>query len=234
MSENSGPDLTGTQLQEGGGMTYLLRLPSVKIDKPVPALVMMHGRGANEGDIYELVPYVDKRVLVVAPRAPMLNSDDPRGSFKWYDISQPGDPAEGGIDASVRKVIKFIEQLGPTLGVEIDPAQIYIGGFSQGAAMSYAVVSERPELVAGVIGHSGPFNDRAEARLRQANLKGKPFFVAHGTQDFLKIDEHGRRAAKVLKEIGTDLTYKEYDFAHETTVESRHDLADWLNSRLKF
>jgi poly(3-hydroxybutyrate) depolymerase len=49
--------LTGTKLVEGGPLTYLLRWPSqANNGKPVPTLLMLHGWGGNEADIYELVP----------------------------------------------------------------------------------------------------------------------------------------------------------------------------------
>ncbi|MEI6043566.1 MAG: alpha/beta fold hydrolase [Chloroflexota bacterium] len=229
-----GPDLTGTTLIEGEELTYLLRLPTLATAKPIPALVMLHGRGANEGDIYELVSYVDQRVLVVAPRAPLLHSEDPRGSFKWYDLDPSGRVVEDLLEASLEKLITFIEQVAQFSAVAVDPRQIYLGGFSQGAAISYALVTTRPDLVAGVIVHSSPFAPQVEARLRGARLHGKPFFVAHGLHDFLTIAEHGQRAARCLREIGADVTYHEYPFAHETSPQSRGDLAAWLNSRLSF
>jgi phospholipase/carboxylesterase len=234
--ENSGPDLSGTKLVESGPLTYLLRLPSQKNNgQPFPALIMMHGRGANQGDIYELVPYVDKRVLVAAPRAPLLFSDDPRGSFMWYETAGPGKAAPGTMEAALDKLLAFIGQLEQSAGVGIDRNQLYIGGFSQGAVMSYVLASARPDLVAGIIAHSGPFSDEVEKRLREAGskLSGKPFFIAHGTKDDMVPPSHSQSAASVLRELGADVTYKEYPLAHETSVPSRHDLADWLNSRLK-
>ncbi len=223
-----------TTLIENSVLPYLLRLPEGSGDKPVPALIMMHGRGANEGDIYELVPFVDRRVLVAAPRAPLLNSDDPRGSFKWFDISAPGVAEPGTFDASVAKMVSFIEQLEQSTGVAIDRAQVYVGGFSQGAAMSLGLVAARPDLIAGVIAHSGPFSSQIETRVRAAKLAGKPFFVAHGTRDAILPLDHANRMITTLRELGADVTYHEYDFDHETSVQSRQDLADWLNPRLKF
>jgi len=230
----AGPDVSGTKLIEGDTLTYLLRLPAEVSDKPVPTLLLMHGRGANEGDVFELTQYIDRRFMIIAPRAPMKFSDDPRGSFMWYDNIEPGVAVPGSLETAVQKVVDFMGEVEQSAGVKIDRNQLYIGGFSQGAAMSYALIRAYPDMAAGVMAHSSPFREGQEAELRQvaAKLKGKPFFVAHGTGDFLNIDEHGRRAARFLREIGADLTYKEYSFAHETSPQSRQDLADWLNPRL--
>ena len=82
-----GPDTSGTELIEGGPLVALVRRPETADGafpaQGSPALIMIHGFGANEGDIYELVSDVDRRLLVVAPRGPMQVDDNPRGSWRW-------------------------------------------------------------------------------------------------------------------------------------------------------
>lgn len=233
--QNSGPDISDTTLGQAANLTYRLRLPQNSGQSTGPAIVMIHGYGANDGDIYELVPYLDRRMLIAAPRGPGNYSDDPRGSFKWYDMDLQTCQAEPGApDASLEKLLQFIEALPASAGATIEPGQLFVGGFSQGAVMALALVSARPELFAGVVCHSCPYSEELGNRLRQSasKLAGKPVFLAHGLQDFLPIAEHGRQVAEVLREVEADLTYKEYDFAHETSEQSRQDLADWLNPRL--
>ncbi len=223
-------------MAEAAGLQYRLRLPITSGTGTTgsPALIMMHGYGANEGDIYELLPYIDRQVLIAAVRAPGLYNDDERGSFKWYDMDlQTCEAAPGAPDPSVQLMLTFIEQLAASAGISLDPARLFVGGFSQGAVMALNLAYLRPELFAGVVAHSCPFSDELDRRLRAANLRGKPFFLAHGQQDFLSIDRHGRAAARTLREIGADLTYHEYDFGHETSVKSRQDLADWLKPKIQ-
>ncbi len=235
MSENSnGPDISGTKLVDQKGLVYRLRLPEGKPGRPSPVLVMIHGRGANEGDIYELVPNIDRRVLIAAPRGPLLFDKNPRGNFAWYEFTGSGLSDWKAIEPSLKKLVDFIKDLEETAGVPVDRGQIYFGGFSQGAAMSYALVAAHPDLAAGVIAHSGPFHPIIGEKLSRANLKGKPFFIAHGQNDFLPPRENGRKAAELLKGLGAEVTYKEYPFAHETSPESRQDLDNWLIPRLKF
>lgn len=231
--ENNGPDTNDTQLIEGKALTYRLRLPKTTDDvKSAPLLVMMHGYGANEGDVYELVPYVAPHFMIVAPRAPLLYNDAPRGSFKWSaDIDMSDLSAPDRIENSVQKVLALIEDLIYTSQTPIDPTHIYIGGFSQGAVMAYSLVSKRPDLFAGVIAHSSPFSEPLAAQLRQAHLVDKPFFVAHGSRDSWVNVGQGQAARQVLREVKADLTYTEYDLDHETSLASRQDLADWLKTK---
>jgi phospholipase/carboxylesterase len=227
------PDTSGTELLTHGALTVLVRRPQAS-DKPHPALIMLHGWGANESDIYELVPFVDKRVLIVAARGPGKVNDSPRGAWKWYDWSEVGRPEPGLRDTSVEKLGQLIDGLEALTGVAVDPAQVYVGGFSQGAAMSLMLAATYPEKLAGIIVHSGFASPEATDRLASGVFEGKAAFVAHGIQDQgIKLYQ-GQHVRDVLDAGEVDLTYREYPIAHATSPESRRDLGEWLNQRLHF
>ncbi len=227
------PDTSGTELLMSGALPVLVRRPA-PTDKPHPALIMLHGWGANEGDIYELVPFVDKRVLIVAPRGPGQVNDNPRGSWKWYEWTEVGKPVPGLVDTSLEKLGQLIGQLEDLTGVAVDPTQIYIGGFSQGAAVSIMTATTYPEQIAGLIAHSGFVSPQAAERLQAGVYRGKSAFVAHGIEDQALKLPLGQAARDALIAGGVDVTYREYPIAHATSVESRQDLANWLNPRLRF
>lgn len=230
-----GPDTSGTELIEGGPLVALVRRPAG--DSPAqgsPALVMIHGFGANEGDIYELVPFVDKRVLIVAPRGPMQVDDNPRGSWRWSVNGEDGRPDPAVLQESARKVAELIGQLTALTGVKVDPSQVYVGGFSQGGLTSLEMAAEHSDLVAGIIDHSGFVSVNAQEKLRAGSFRGKPAFIAHGTRDDRLPLEQAHLVKEVLEAGGVDVTYHEYNFGHVTSPQSRRDLADWLNPKLRF
>jgi phospholipase/carboxylesterase len=230
-----GPDTSGTELFTGGVLAALVRRPEG--DAPAngsPALIMIHGFGANEGDIYELVSYVDRRALVVAPRGPMKVDENPRGSWRWSVPQEDGTPDPAILQDSASKIAALIGQLTDLTGVRVDPAQIFIGGFSQGGLMSMEMAANYPELLAGILPQSGFVSPGAEQKLRAGAFRGKPAFVAHGTRDQMLGVEKGRHNKEVLEAGGVDVTYKEYNFGHVTSPESRRDFANWLNPRFSF
>ena len=231
-----GPDTSGTELITGGVLAALVRRPEPG-DAPAngsPALIMIHGFGANESDIYELVAYVDRRVMVAAPRGPIKVDENPRGSWRWSVPQEDGTPDPVILEDSASKIATLIGQLTELTGVRVDPAQVYIGGFSQGGLMSMEMAANYPELLAGVLPQSGFVSPGAEQKLRAGAFRGKPAFVAHGTRDQMLGVEKGRHIKEVLEAGGVDVTYKEYNFGHVTSPASRRDFANWLNSRLKF
>jgi phospholipase/carboxylesterase len=198
-----------------------------------PVLIMLHGLGANESDIYELVPFVDRRVLIVAPRGPGQVDNSPRGSWKWYDRVEVGEPLPGLRDTSLERLNRLFDQLEELGGVPVDPTQIYMGGFSQGAITTLLTAATFPERLAGIIAHSGAISRDAAERLGSGIFRGKGAFVAHGVADDILSVNLGRKVRATLEAGGVDLTYREYPIDHSTSVESRRDLAEWLNQRLR-
>ncbi|UCG24044.1 MAG: hypothetical protein JSW55_18240, partial [Chloroflexota bacterium] len=118
-----------------------------------PLLLLLHGIGASEYDLFALVEYLDPRFLVISLQAPVLLRPD---SYAWFEVQFTG---EGPVirpeqaEASRQKVLSFIQEAPQAYGA--DPKCVYLMGFSQGAIMSLALTLTRPELLAGVVAMSG-------------------------------------------------------------------------------
>ena len=125
-----------------------------------PALILLHGRGANEEDLLSLSEYLDERLLIVSPRAPYPFQFG--GGYTWYDLEEVGKPEPGMFRESYVKVLKFIEDV--RTGYPVDPARIFLGGFSMGTIMSYAVALTHPALIRGVIANSGYVPEETDLR----------------------------------------------------------------------
>jgi phospholipase/carboxylesterase len=93
-----------------------------------------------------------------------------------------------------------------------------LGGFSQGAVMSYALGlgTGRPRP-AGILAFSGfiPTVDGFELDLE--SRKGLPISIAHGTYDPVIGVEFGRRAREQLEAAGLEVHYREDPVAHTIT-----------------
>jgi phospholipase/carboxylesterase len=227
IEEENGPDISGT-VEKDGVLHYRLRPSSRPVGVPAPLLVMLHGRGANEGDIYELVPFVNREIMVVAPRAPLLWDDSPRGAFQWF--SWFADDTQGSeiFERPAQTLQKLVDELATEYA--IDREQIYFGGFSQGAAMSCLMALFFPEMVKAVISHSGflPYNLALHSIL--SRYKDKPFLVLQGTADTAVTVERAQELVRLLHLGGANVTYKEFPIAHATNSESRRTLAEWLHN----
>lgn len=111
-----------------------------------PLLVMLHGRGSNERDLFELVPFLPDDLVVCSLRAPI-----PEGpGYSWYPLNlAPGvTPDETAVNAAVDAILGFLDDLGGA-------ASIGLLGFSQGAAMALQLLRTAPERFAYAIQLSG-------------------------------------------------------------------------------
>lgn len=106
---------------------------------------------------------------------------------------------------------------------------MYLGGFSQGAIMSYSIGLKYPNEVQGIIALSGRVLDEVKPLVKQDNyLQKLKVFVAHGVQDNTLPIYFAREAKDYLESLGIQLTYQEYPTGHQINNEVLQDLNDWL------
>ncbi|HEX8229663.1 MAG TPA: alpha/beta fold hydrolase [Chloroflexia bacterium] len=212
-------------MEEGTSLnlTHLVRVSREESgERGSPGLLLLHGRGADEADLMGLEAALDPRLTVISTRAPFRLGY----GFAWYGMAQVGSPEDETLRASLRELQEFIERMVPAY--KLDPAVLFVMGFSQGAVMSAAVALTVPERVRGVVMHSGyvPVDSGLDFKVEQA--KGKPFFVAHGMYDEVIPVRFGRHANEYLSGIGAEVTYQEYPIGHSISEESLDDLGEWL------
>jgi len=194
-------------------------------------LLLLHGIGSNEHDLYGLAPFLDKRFLIISLRAP--NTLGP-GSYTWFeaDFTPQGpviNPEQA--EASRKTLITFLKEA--VTAYDADPKQVYLMGFSQGAIMSASVALTQPELVAGAVLMSGRILPEIQPLIASnEELSGFPFLVVHGTADMVLPITHGHASRELLSSLPVDLTYHEYPMGHEVSQESLSDVTTWLTEQL--
>lgn len=191
-----------------------------------PALLMLHGRGADELDLLGLVRELDPRLLVISARAPFHLGF----GYHWYELLEIGRPEPRTFSQGLRLLEEFSREIIDGYG--IDPARLYALGFSQGAMMAGSLTLTHPGRVAGTIMLSGYLPLRAGVEVDTERLARQPFFLAHGTRDGVIPVGFGREARDFLTSVHTDLSYHEYPIGHEISDEELRDVAGWLTTQL--
>ena len=175
--------------------------------EPAGALVLLHGRGADENDLQPLLDELDpeRRLHGYTPRAPLAL---PPGGAHWYVVPRVGYPDPVTFRQGYGALVEWFD------GLPFPPERIVLGGFSQGAVMSYALGlgAGRPRPAA-LIALSGfiPTVERWEPDLEPPF---PPIAIAHGTQDPVIPIEFGRRARALLEDAGADVLYRESPTGH--------------------
>ncbi len=194
---------------------------------PHPTVILLHGRGTDENDLLGLASYLDPRLLIIGVRAPFPFA---YGGNTWYEIIQIGAPEGNQFQESYKRLHQFI--LDARAGYPIDPERLFLLGFSMGSVMSFAVALSQPQLVRGIIAHSGYVPEHSLIPFQWEKISSVSFFIGHGTYDPVIPINFGRRAKELLSIPGVDLTYKEYPLPHTMSEESLADITLWLRHRL--
>jgi phospholipase/carboxylesterase len=211
-------------------LVHLVRRPAQPIEHP-PLLILLHGVGSNEHDLFGLASSLDERFVIISARAP--NTRAP-GSYAWFAVTFTPDgtvidPVQA--EESRRRLVRFISEAVAAYGA--DPAQVYLMGFSQGAIMSASVALTEPELVAGAVLMSGRILPEIRPLMASSpRLEGLPFLVVHGVADTVLPIQHGRSSRTLLESLPVRLDYREYPIGHEVSQQSLADIAGWLRQRL--
>lgn len=193
--------------------------------EPQGTLILFHGRGADEADLYPLLDILDpeRRLLGVTPRGPLSL---PPGGAHWYVARQIGHPDAQTFLATYRRVSAWLDTVAQETG--IPPERTVLGGFSQGAVMSYALSlgADRPRPAA-ILALSGfiPTVQGFELDLKRPLPQ---IAIGHGLYDPLISIDFARHAREVLTRAGADVLYRESPLPHTIDPDFLDELVPWI------
>jgi phospholipase/carboxylesterase len=184
-------------------LTYLTRPARAE---PEGLLVLFHGRGADERDLFPLLDLLDpdRRLLGVTPRGPLSL---PPGGAHWYAVHEIGYPDPATFSATLAQASAWLDEVLAAAGVP--PDRVLLGGFSQGAVMTYALgLGAGRRRPAGLIALSG-FMPTVPGFELNLELPLPRVAIGHGALDPVISVEWSRRARVLLREAGADVLYEE-------------------------
>lgn len=190
-----------------------------------PVLVLLHGYGSHEGDLFGLVPFLPPEFVVAAVRAP-LTPPFPAPGWSWF-------PIEGlhtrDATAATTAAGRFLEWLDEAVDAS---ASVGLLGFSQGAVVALQALRLRPERVAFVVNLAGFVadgelpTDAALAQLRP------PVFWGRGTHDEVIPAERVAHTVEWLPRF-VDLSGRVYTgLTHSVSEDELADVRVFLEKRL--
>ena len=189
-------------------------------------LIWFHGYGANNWGFEPFIKLLnlnlDGRLHVIMPNAPMDN-----GKRSWYPLPSTlnGSVVEDdeGIMNSKKVIAKALHDY-----IDIDK-RLFLGGFSQGAALSLSMGLNNDMESDGIIAISGYVPSASKINIVDHS---KDIYVAHGKNDTTISIETHEKSIRFLEK--NNLSYTEYldDCGHTISKAMIGSLSEWMYNRL--
>ena len=221
------PTAFAQALQTDLALKYLVQLPQER-SLHTDVVILLHGYGSNEADLFELRYQFPKNCLIVSARAPKQLSPT---SFEWYESIMTDGHKDGNradLEKSRAAIVQFIKQVEKKYHAA--PGDVYLAGFSQGAIMSYQVGLTNPSLIKGIGVLSGIIYPSLKPLVKiDAELKKLKIFIAHGTADERLAFGDARASADYLEKLGLKPEFHAYSgMGHTISGNVMKDLLQWM------
>jgi phospholipase/carboxylesterase len=208
---------------------HIVKEPKNKLKKN-PLLLLLHGYGSNEKDLFSFASELPDNYYIISARAPYSMQYE---SYAWYSINFDADENKFSNHDEARisrdAIANFIDELVEKYPIDFN--KITLIGFSQGAILSYAVALSYPEKVNRVVALSGYLNlEIMKENYAKNDFSHLKIFTSHGTVDQVIPVDWGKKAPLLLKDLKIDSTYKEYNVGHGVSPQNFYDFKNWLQS----
>jgi len=211
-------------------LDYIIRPSSLASNMPL--LIMLHGYGSDEKDLFSFASELPKAFLIISAKAPYpmqpygnawyaINFDAEKG--KWSDNKQALQ--------SVNLLHKFIDEV--TKKYTVNKNNITLLGFSQGAILSYALALTFPTKVKNIVALSGYVNkDILPDNLNPNSFSHLDFYCSHGSADQVIPPEWARLTEPFLNSLKIKNVYSEFPVGHGVAPQNFFDFKNWLSKRI--
>ncbi len=213
-----------------------------------PLLIMLHGLGGDENSMSFFTRSIPAAFTVISPRAPiaiepgMFPKYTDHG-YSWVRSVPP--PDRVSFAPAIDLLRRFIQSL--------NRAPVFLMGFSQGAALSYALSLAEPELIAGVIALAGLVPDEAMHPERSGGRSATPlrsapnapaaqskdahprygYLIIHSVDDQIVPIQRAHQARDFLQALGAPVEYHAYPGGHKVAAQGLKDIMRWLETASK-
>jgi phospholipase/carboxylesterase len=194
-----------------------------------PAIILIHGYGSNEEDLFSFAPELPDHYHIISLKAPIPMQ--PSGNA-WYNIhwdNKDGKMSDIPQAIIARELIsKCIDEVVAKYAA--DAKDITLIGFSQGTILSFSVGLSHPNKVKNIIGLSGYINtELLKDGYEQNDFSNLNVYSSHGSVDQVLPVEWARKTKPFLKNLGIDCAYSEFPIGHGVAPPNFFEMKAWLS-----
>jgi phospholipase/carboxylesterase len=185
-----------------------------RTEPPIGTIVLLHGWGANNQDLGDLVPYFKLPEYQFLFPNGIFDHDYSDEGKMWYSFTGAGqlnDLSMAQLATSRQVLTEWVQSLPDSTGVPLD--RTWIAGFSQGGAMTLEIGLDL--AVAGLIVMSGYVHPDRAKPVQTA----PPVLIVHGRQDDVVPIAAAQTSQETLIQWGVEVQYQEFDMGHSIVPE---------------
>ena len=182
-------------------------------------ILLLHGYGSNEDDLFSFKPFIPKSFDIYSLRAPISIGF----GYAWFNINFDNEFGVKSEKSDVLNAKKYIESF-----LEIHSKNyknIYLIGFSQGAMLSY-LVGLTNNFVSGI----GCLSGWVDTRFSNFTNKTSNIYASHGKNDTVVPYDTARKSVDLLSNLGFNINFNSFDSGHGVNQKNLDSLISWLNN----
>lgn len=185
-------------------------------------MLLIHGRSGDENVMWIFARNISRMYWVIAPRGPITDSS----GYSWIEQSSALWPSLMDFSSPTASLMRFLDNWRKENNVQSSTLDVM--GFSQGAALAYALTAFYPQAVERVIALAGflPQDDNLPGRYQA--VVGKSIFIAHGSQDKTVPLTMAKDAVQTLSACGAKVTYCESNTGHKLSANCLRKLEEFI------
>ena len=227
-------------IQSEAGLIYRLRCGQPQRGQPQRGqlqrgqprhglIVMLHGLSGDENVMWIFEHALPRSATVIAPRALYASE---LGGYSWVRSVVRDDLDGADFHEAIDNLSRLVNEVIPLY--QVDPQRVILMGFSQGAALSYALSLAQPDRLRGVIALAGFLPQHSSTPLRSAQSALPYYLIIHGTHDEAVPIDRARAARSVLEGYGAAVECHEHHVGHKVSAQGMQEMARWIDKTLAY
>ena len=195
--------------------------------KKHPLVVLLHGYGSNENDLFSFQSFFPESHTIVSFRAPLTVFE---GMYAWYEIYFENNVKsfnENTAKNSSNEIADEIKVICKQYNCDINNSTLI--GFSQGAILGYSIAISNPGLIKNLVALSGYVEEKI------IDFKNKKIdtsiYISHGESDEVIPYLESKQTLDVLDKNEIKYNYNSFNQGHGVNQENLKSFLDWLKDK---
>ena len=206
-------------------LEYKIRKSAIENQKN-PSIILLHGYGSDENDLFSFAEYLPKKYTIISLRAPF---ETPMGGYCWFSINfNNSNEKWSDHKQAYQSILNLESQIDFFIQkYNLEADQIDLLGFSQGAVLSWTLLLDSSIKINRAVCLSG-YIDKSLLKEDIYSYRDIIAYSSHGTNDPVIPFDWAKTSIESLKENNPNVVFNSFQDAHNVSQENFQSILNWL------